>query len=136
MITNAGLNHALNTEFTAGTPVTSWFIGLIDDAAFDELAETDTMGSHAGWTENTNYSQATRPAFSPSTATAEFVSNENPAEFTMTALKSLAGMFLTSVNTKGGTTGVLELQIEFDTVQTVPIGETLKVYLEVEAGDG
>jgi hypothetical protein len=54
-VTNEGLNNILDVQFHAVTQVTTWYIGLIDASGFSDLADSDTLASHAGWTEFTNY---------------------------------------------------------------------------------
>jgi hypothetical protein len=75
------------------------------------------MSSHIGWTEVTDYSEANRP-----TATFAAATNANPSVVTNTASKAVftingttvvGGAFLTSNNTKGGTTGTLFSAADF-----------------------
>jgi hypothetical protein len=108
-ITNVGKDYVLNVAFNSATQIanTSWYIGLIDNAGFTALAAADTMASHAGWTEWTSYSETTRQAWGSVTSTAQSTGNATPASFTINANGTLYGMFITSNNTKGGTTGTL-----------------------------
>jgi hypothetical protein len=41
-ITNEGKDQILNTQFDAATQVTTWYLGLIDNANFTALAAADT----------------------------------------------------------------------------------------------
>ena len=99
-VTNEGLNDALNVELAADTQNTSWFIGLINDTAFSALAAADTLASHAGWTEDSNYS-GTRPTWTVAQAADQVttVTNAATVDITMTGGTTLKGMFLASVNT-------------------------------------
>ena len=91
--------------------ITSWYLGLYGAASSNNPAAGDTMSSHAGWTEVTDYTEATRPAatfVAATTANPSVVTNSaSKAQFTMNATVTVGGAFLTSNNTKGGTSGTL-----------------------------
>lgn len=127
-IVDVGLNHILETQFNGGTPVTTWYIGLINNAGFSALANADTMSSHAGWAEiNTQYNEATRPEWTAGTAAARAITNGTSVDFSMNDTISVRGIFITSVNTKGGTTGVLWSTALFASTVAAENGDTLKV---------
>lgn len=107
LITTVGRNHILNTQFAGGTPVTTWYIGLVNNSGWTAFAAGDTMGSHAGWTELEDYDEATRQAWTEDAAASGSMTNSTPAVFTINATVTIKGIFLTSVSTKGGTTGTL-----------------------------
>lgn len=131
-VTTAGLTHILNTQFAAGTQVTQWYFGVIDNSGFSALSASDTMGSHAGWTElgsaggASKYDETARQAWSP-TVTAGSASNGTVATFTMNASVACYGAFITSSSTKGGTTGTLWATAAFSSVQNLVSGQTLKL---------
>jgi hypothetical protein len=126
-ITDVGLNHILETQFRSGTPVATWYIGLIDNASFSALAAGDTMASHAGWIENSDYDEATRVAWTPGAASARSMTNGTTCDFTMNATKTIKGIFITSVSTKGGTTGTLWSTAAFGSTVAVVDNDVLKV---------
>jgi hypothetical protein len=127
-ITTAGLNHILDTEFHAGTPVTTWYLGLINGASTPTLAAADTMSSHAGWTEYTTYSQTNRIAWDETAASSGSTTSNTTSDFSMSGSGTVAGGFLTSVSTKSGTTGTLFMTASFSGGnQTVSNGDTLKL---------
>lgn len=107
LITNAGLDHALDIVLSGGTQITSWFVGLTDGTP--TVAAGDTMSSHAGWTEVTAYDEATREAFTDGGVSSQSVDNSgSAAQFTIdTNSTTIGGAFLASNSTKGGTTGTL-----------------------------
>ena len=107
IVVNVGLNHLLDVTLSAATQITSWFLGLTDGTP--TVAAGDTMGSHAGWTEVQDYDEANRQAWTDGGASSQSVSNSgSPAVFTVNANGTvIGGAFLTSSNTKGGTTGTL-----------------------------
>jgi hypothetical protein len=111
-VVNAGLQYMAGTALTGGTQSTTWFIGLVTGPGSSvTYSANDIMSSHAGWTEFTGYSQATRrPATftSATTANPSVVTNStSAAAFTISTSGNVAGAFLTNVNTKGGTAGTL-----------------------------
>lgn len=127
-VTTAGLNHILDTEFHAGTQVTTWYLGLINGGSTPTLAAADTMASHAGWTEYTTYSQTNRVAWDETAAAAGSTTSNTTSDFSMSGSGTVAGGFLTSVSTKSGTTGTLFMTATFSGGnQTVSNGDTLKL---------
>ena len=112
LVVNVGLQDMNAKYFTGSTYTAAWYIGLWGAASSNNPAAGDTMASHAGWTEFTNYSQSTRPAATfgtPTTANPSVATNSaSPATFTISgAGGTVGGAFLTSNNTKSGTTGIL-----------------------------
>lgn len=107
IVVNAGLDYLLDAGLSGGTPITAWYLGLT--SATPTVAAGNTMPSHAGWTEVTDYSEANRPAWTDGGVSSQSVSNSgSPADFTINADGTdIGGAFLTSNNTKGGTTGTL-----------------------------
>lgn len=105
-VTNAALTNLLDVYLRQQSNST-WYISLIDNASYSALAAADTMGSHAGWLENVDYNEATRPAWGPAAAASQSIANSAAVAFTMNATVTIKGAFLTSVATKSGTTGTL-----------------------------
>jgi hypothetical protein len=72
------------------------------------------MASHAGWTENVGYSNATRVAWTGGAVSGGSVDNSaSPASFLISATGTIAGSFVVSNNVKGGTTGILYSEVNF-----------------------
>ena len=138
LVVNGGLQD-MNTKYFTGTSYTAaWYIGLYGSGATNTPNAGDTMGSHGaagsgGWTEITNYSQATRPQCTFGTATTadpSVISNAvSPASYSINASVTVGGAFLVSNNTKGGTTGVLFSAADFQSPgdRVVVNGDTLSV---------
>jgi hypothetical protein len=102
----------MNAKYFSGSGYTAtWYIGLWGAASSNNPAAGDTMASHAGWTENTSYSNATRPQVTFGTATTanpSVISNSSSvAVFNINGTATIGGAFLTNNNTKGGSTGIL-----------------------------
>ena len=126
-IVDVGLNSILGIMFHADTQITTWYLGLIDNSGFSALANADTMSSHAGWNEFTTYSQANRPTWTPGAASGRSITNGTTVDFSITGSGTIKGIFVTSNNTKGGTTGTLWATAAFSSNVSVVNGDTLKV---------
>jgi len=127
-VTDEGLNHILDSTFGNSTQITVWYIGFIRDDNFSELANADTMSSHAGWEEGDEYSEATRREWVDDAAGGGIKTNSVAAEFSINATETMKGLFISSLATKNGTTGILwatGLFSEGD--QSVNNGDTLAV---------
>ena len=107
IVVNAGLNYLLDAGLSGGTQITTWYLGLL--SATPTVAAGDTMASHAGWTEVVAYDEANRVTWADGGVASQSVSNSaSPADFTISANSTqIGGAFLTSNNTKSGTTGTL-----------------------------
>lgn len=133
LVVNVGLQYMAGAALTSTAQITTWYLGLYGAASSNNPAAGDTMSSHAGWTEVTAYSEATRPA-----ATFAAATNANPsvvtnsasvAAFSINGTTTVGGAFLTSNNTKGGTTGTLFSAADFQSPgdRSVVNGDTLNV---------
>lgn len=132
-VTNEGLNDILDVYLDAGSQKTLWYVGLIDDPA--TLAAGDVMNSHAGWTEATEYDETNRVTCVFEEPSGQSVSNSvTAATFTINATISVHGVFLTSDNTKSGTTGTLWATAPFATKLDLVSTDVLNVTYTVTAG--
>ena len=133
LVVNVGLQDMNNKYFLGSGYTATWYLGLYGAASSNNPAAGDTMASHAGWTEETGYSQSTRPACSfasASVADPSVITNSaSPATFSINATAVIGGAFLTSDNTKGGTTGILFSASDFGSPgdRSVVSGDTLTV---------
>ncbi len=132
LVVNQGLQD-MNTQYFKGSAYTAaWYLGLITGpGSGTAIAAADTLASHAGWTEFTNYS-GNRKAVTFGTATTadpSVIDNSgSPSSFTITSSGGVvAGAFLCSVAT--GTSGVLFSASDFQSPgdRTVVSGDTLTV---------
>jgi len=125
----------MNAQYLKGSSYTAaWYVGLITGPSSGvTIAAANTMSSHAGWTENVSYSNATRPTATFGTATTANPSvNTNSASvaaFNINATATIAGAFLSSNSTKSGTTGILFSASNFTSPgdRAVASGDTLNV---------
>ena len=134
VVVNGALDSILNVYLRAVAAITTWYLGLVDNAGFTAFAVGDTMASHAGWVESQDYTQATRNAWVPGASSGQTVTNGTTVDFSMNATKTIRGIFLNSANDKGGTTGTLFSTAAFSGGnQAVANGDTLKVTYTVSA---
>lgn len=135
LVVNVGLQFMSETFFNGSAYTAAWYLGLYGAGASNSPAAGDTMGSHVGWVEVTDYSQATRPqaVFATATTANPSVTTNvaSPALFTINVPGPLTigGAFLTSGNTKGGATGVLFSAADFQAPgdRTAYNGDTLQL---------
>ena len=133
LVVNVGLKDMNDKYFTGATYTAAWYIGLYGSGATNSPSAGDTMALHGGWTEVTAYSQATRPAATFAAATTAdpsvITNSASPATFSINGTTVVGGAFLTSNNTKGGTTGILFSASDFQSPgdRSVVNGDTLTV---------
>lgn len=129
-ITIEGRNKLLDIGFHGAAQV-SWYIGLMTDFHFSN--NTDTMASHSGWIENINYA-GTRPEWTPLSFIGDGeLANETEIDFIIDANTSLGGFFISSVSTKGSSSGVLWNTAVFNT-SFVKIGDQIRVKYTIGRG--
>ena len=133
LVVNVGLKDMNDKYFTGSSYTAAWYIGLYGSGATNSPAAGDTMSSHIGWTEVVAYSQATRPAATFAAATTAdpsvITNSASPATFSINGTTTVGGAFLTSNNTKSGTTGILFSASDFQSPgdRSVVSGDTLTV---------
>jgi hypothetical protein len=115
LVVNQGLKDMNDKYFSGAAYTATWYLGLITGpGSGTTFAAGDTLASHAGWTEFTNYS-GNRGAVTfgaATTADPSVITNPSPVAFTITgAGGTVAGAFLTNVAT--GTSGVLFSESDF-----------------------
>ena len=132
LVVNVGLQD-MNTQYFKGSSYTAaFFLGLVTGpGSSTTYAAADTLASHAGWTEFTNYSGARKAvAFgTATTADPSVISNSaSPAQFSITGGGgTVAGAFLCTVSS--GTSGILFSEADFQSPgdRVVVAGDTLNV---------
>ena len=134
IVVNVGLQD-MNAKYFSGSGYTAtWYIGLVTGpGAGNTYAAGDTLASHSGWTENTDYSGNRKTATFGTATTADpsVINNSGSvASFSMTGTATIAGAFLASVDT--GTSGVLFSVSNFQSPgdRAVVSGDTLNVTYE------
>ena len=131
LVTTEGLNHVLSIVLDGGTQITTWYVGL---AGAGTKAAADTMSSHSGWAVVTDYSESVRQTLTLGTAAAGSIDNSaSKATFSINGTATVAGAFITSSNTKSGTSGTLYGVVDFSSSRSVVSGDTLTVTVTLTA---
>jgi len=129
MIVNVGLDYILDQFF--GSDV--FYVGLKGSGT---IAAADTMASHAGWSEVTDYDEAVRQTLTMGSASSQSINNSaSVATFTISASVTVAGYLLTTVDTKGGTTGTLVSAGDFTAAQSVVDDDVIEITLTFSVAD-
>lgn len=127
LVVTAGLNKLLDAAFKTGLASPAWYVGL---KGAGSIAAGDTMASHAGWSEITDYSEANRQTLTLGSISAGSVDNSaSKAVFSVNGTATVAGAFSVDSNTKGGTSGTLYGVGDFATARSVISGDTLSVQI-------
>lgn len=132
-VTNAGKNDLFDKYFRNGTTASAWYGGLIDNSGFIAFAAGDTMSSHSGWNEFTTYNESTRVAWGPDAASGQAITNGTKMTYNITGSGTIKGVFIVTVSTKSGTTGILWSTAAFTTPPPVSNGDQLKVTYNLSA---
>lgn len=129
-----GLNHLLDILFVSATSqIDPWYVGLVNGpGSGTTFAAADTLASHAGWTENANYT-GDRKEFVDVRSDQTVSNSASKASFAINAdSQTIAGAFLCSAAT--GTSGTLLCAGDF-TGGDKPAddGDTLEVQYDFSA---
>lgn len=134
-LTIVGLTDILSAACNQGTQRT-WYMGIIKSTSFDEITQDDTMASHAGWLEETDYSGATRKQWTPLAVSTAVCRNTSGIQFQASVALIIKGFFITSDSAKDGVSGILLSAGEFTTARTIPAGASLTVNYILRAAGG
>lgn len=126
LLTTVGMNEMLDKFWKGSSYSAAHYLGIITASGFTSVALGDTMSSHAGWVESTAYVASTRPAIAWGTVAAAAVS-ATAIDYVLNGGFTPQGAFITTVNTKGGTTGTLINAAEFSSPEVGESGDTLRV---------
>jgi hypothetical protein len=130
MIVNAGLDYILDEYFGAVT----LYVGL---KGAGTIAAADTMASHAGWSEVTDYDEATRPGLTMGSASSQSIDNSaSVAVFTISDTVAISGYILTTDNTIGGAGGTLISAKDFTASQNAVDDDVVEVTITFVAENG
>ena len=125
---NSGLNYLLDSGF-GGTE----YLGLKGSGT---PSASDTMASHASWSEVTAYSESSRPTYSHASASSQQVTNSgSTASFSINSTVTIYGIFCTTNSTKSGTSGTLISVTDFASSKSADNGDTLEVTYTVTASN-
>lgn len=101
LVTTQGKNDLLTKYFKGSAYTAAWFVALYNAGT---PVVGDTYASHAGYTEDVNYSNANRPTLTLGTAASGSIDNTaSVAAFSMNASTTILGCAVVSNNTKNDT---------------------------------
>jgi hypothetical protein len=130
LVVNQGLDHILDITFMGGSPYSNFYIGLLSDNP--TITADDTLDSHSGWSEITDYTEGERQEFVESVSGQTIDNSGNLATFSINNAAVIGGSFITSAST--GTTGILMAASAFSNGEkNVSDGDTLEVMYEFRA---
>jgi hypothetical protein len=131
LLTTAGATDLLAKYLKGSAYTAAFFVGLKGTGT---ISAGDTMASHAGWTEVTAYSAGTRPALTLGTPASGSVDNSaSPASFTANASATVAGAFVVTDSTKGGTAGTLYGAADFASARSLLSADVLNTTITLTA---
>jgi hypothetical protein len=145
LTTNQGRQDMNAKYFLGSTYTAAWFIGLVNNTPTPSYAVADTMASHAGWVETTDYSGTDRATADFGTATTAdpsviantVASGGTVASFSITGTVTIDGAFLTATEDNSTNTGVLFSVAAFESPgdRSVVNGDTLNVTYQFSLAD-
>jgi hypothetical protein len=129
LVVRVGAKHMNDTFFSGVSYTAAWYIGLVNDSPSPTFAGTDTLASHAGWTEATQYTGDRKAVTFSAATTADpsVITTASAAQFVMNGTVTINGAFLTDV--ASGTSGILFSESSFTSPgsRAVVSGDTLNV---------
>lgn len=143
IVVNTGLDDILDKYWKGSGYTAAHYVGLVTGGTspLPAYAAGDTMASHAGWTEQTNYTNSpdVRPTLTLGSVSGQSVDNSaSKASFSLAGASpdsiSIAGGFVTTDSTKGGTSGTLIAVANFTGgTKSLNNGDTLNVTVTLTA---
>jgi hypothetical protein len=134
MVVNEGLQHILDILYiTATSQIDPWYVRLT--AASPSPASGDTLLTHGGWTEFTDYTGGVGLEFVDVRAAQQVTNNASKASFAINQdASSIGGAYLSSVSS--GTSGTLLCVAAFTGGnKAADDGDTLEVEYQFSAAD-
>lgn len=131
LVVNQGLQDILDVYFLSSSQSANWYIGLTDSSP--TIAAGDTLASHVGWVEITDYA-GNRQTYT-SVRTAQTLSNTaSKASFAINNTVTVGGGFLCDVNS--GSAGILFSGVALSEGNRSMInGDTLEITCQITAAD-
>lgn len=129
LIPDVGRDYILNAALLAGSQLSSWYIGLYENARTPVAADTMAL-LIADCGELTTYTNVggNRLALTPDALSGGVFSNAGtPAQFAFTADRTVRGGFIASSAPQLGTTGTLLSAVLLGSPKAIETGETLEV---------
>lgn len=141
LLVTEGINHILNVVLGTATKISAWYIAPFSGSAAPAANWTAAnFASNATEITSTSegYSESTRQQASFGTASSGVINNySSKASFTIecTTTLNILGAGLLSVNTRGGTTGVLMSAVKFGSARVLADGDIWQAGYQVDLTD-
>ena len=140
VVTDEGLDHALDVVLSGGTQITTWYVILKDNTS-DPVSGAETYATPQ-FVEITAYSEGTRVAFVDGGVSSQSVDNSGSvASFSINGTTTVYGAALvgggSAPSTKGNTAGGGKLfcVVNFSASKSLTSGDTLEVTYTVTSAD-
>lgn len=130
-------SYALKAALAGFSQTSAWYVApFINDV--DPTSALTAANFEATLDEFTNYTEATRPAWTQGAESGQAISNAaSLARITAdTGGGTINGVVLISVATKGSAAGLLASAYHFDDTRTIQAGDTLDFEYEMQANEG
>lgn len=133
LVVDEGLTHYHSATLRGGTQNATWYIGIF--ANNRTPVATDTAATIAGLAGEitTLYDEAVRQTWTPNAAAGDpaldkvITNSSSTATFTINGSTNVAGAFLISDSTKGGTAGTLMAEKLFGSVRAAVSGDQIVI---------
>ncbi len=139
-IVDQGLNHFLNVVMGADAKITTWYVGIFTNNVTPAAADTPAAQLGAAGTygegQDADYDVplTNKPEYIDAPASAKVMSNSGtPASFTIAAILTIFGAFISSISAKTATTGTLLAAKKFDASRAVLDNDILTVQYDITA---
>lgn len=107
LVTTVGRNDLFDKYLAGSAYTAAFYMGLIQSVSFTGTAAGDTMASHSGWIESSNYAAANNPAVTWNAASGGNKASNGAVSFAINANFTVVGPILKTTDIKAGNTGVL-----------------------------
>ena len=124
LITDLGANHVLDVSLDSTAATAEWYIGLINNTPTPGLLAADTLASHAGWVEFTDYT-GNRQEWLRAAAAARVKASSANSVFPILGTATIWGGFVCGAAT--GTSAILMSEATFAVALPVVNGNTVNV---------
>ena len=131
LVTNEGLNEIVDKFYKGSSYTADHYVGLIDGSP--TVDATDTLASHSGWSEVTDYDESGRQSLVLGSVSSQSADNSaSKAVFSINGSVTVGGGILTTV--ASGTSGILIGAVAFDAGdRSLQANDTLNVTITVSA---
>ena len=135
LVVDEGLNDILEQYFKGAAYTAAFYVGLTDGTPTPAVGDTLTV--HAGWTEITDYDEATREVLTLGAVATKSVDNSAvKASFAINASVTVGGVFVTPDSAKSGATEILYSVGAFAADKVLTAGDTLNVTVTLTQAAG